>query len=96
MASGIGPSLLRQANDQRESQLPFVDFADIVSTKRTHEIHDGAGRDSVASDLILLDADLQHGLTGNLFNLDVFSPGIELRARSTSDALPTIRSRSSP
>ena len=60
-----------QPHDQRKAQLPFDHFAQRFAADRLHQLQHALGRDPVASDLVLVDLDLQHALAGDLLGVDV-------------------------
>ena len=76
---GTGPHLLGQANDQRKSQLPFIDFSQLLAAQRLHQVEHGLGGDAVAGDFVLVDADLQDGLPRDLFRAHVGRAGDRLQ-----------------
>ena len=63
---GITAVCVGQSYDQWESQLSLKDVADRSIADRFDKIQNRRSRNAVASDLVLLDLDLQHRLTGQL------------------------------
>ncbi len=88
VADGLGavPVLLREADDQFESLLAFVDAGcDIAADRRADDVPDVGDVDGVARDLAPVDIDGEIGLPEELLDLDV--PHAAHRAQLAGDLL---------